>query len=176
MELVPLKNGKWLTVRPAEPDDAQTILRLSAQVGSETDFLRIDSRGFRCTEQRERELIAYTLADKMGLMMLGIIDGQAVGFFMVEQEQGGRVEQNATLGLAVVKNCWRLGIGAIFMVLALDFAAAAGYHKISLEVRADNVRAIRLYKRFGFEECGLKKQHCLINGQYYDEMLMEKLL
>lgn len=176
MELVPLKNGKWLTVRTAEPDDAAAILRLARRVGEETDFLRISGYGFGCNEEMQREAIAYMLADEKSLMALGIIDGEPIGFFKVDTERGGRVDQNATLGLAIVKDSWHLGIGAIFMVVALDFASSVGYRKISLDVRADNERAIRLYKRFGFYECGLRREHLFIRGEYYDEMIMEKLL
>ncbi len=176
MELVPLKNGKWLTVRTAEPDDAAAILRLARQVGEETDFLRIGSYGFGYNEEIQREAVACMLADEKSLMALGLVDGEPIGFFKVDRETGGRVDQNATLGLAIVKDSWHLGIGAIFMVVALDFATTVGYHKISLDVRADNERAIRLYKRFGFYECGLRKEHVLVNDKYYDEMIMEKLL
>ena len=49
MELVPLKNGKWLTVRPPVPDDAESLLALSRRVGGETDYLMTDSRGFLCS-------------------------------------------------------------------------------------------------------------------------------
>ena len=43
-------------------------------------------------------------------------------------------------------------------------------------MRADNERAIKLYRRFGFSECGLRKEHILINGEYFDEMIMELML
>ena len=43
-------------------------------------------------------------------------------------------------------------------------------------MRADNERAIRLYKRFGFAQCGLRREQLFINGEYYDEMMMELML
>ena len=75
MELVPLKNGKWLTVRAPVPDDAEGLLALSCRVGGETDYLMTDSRGFLCSIEQEREYIAAVLADPKRLQMLGIIDG-----------------------------------------------------------------------------------------------------
>ena len=47
MELVPLKNGKWLTVRAAEPGDAAAFMAFSRLVGGETDNLARFPRLFR---------------------------------------------------------------------------------------------------------------------------------
>lgn len=176
MELVPLKNGKWLTVRPPVPDDAESLLALSRRVGGETDYLMTDSRGFLCSIEQEREYIAAVLADPKRFQMLGFIDGEPIGFFGVEPMGRGRAAHNASFGIAIVRSCWHLGIGAIFMAIATDFAKTAGYHKLCLDVRADNERAIKLYRRFGFSECGLRKEHLLINGEYFDEMIMELML
>ena len=176
MELVPLKNGKWLTVRPPVPDDAESLLALSRRVGGETDYLMTDSRGFLCSIEQEREYIAAVLADPKRLQMLGFIDGESIGFFGVEPMGRGRAAHNASFGIASVRGCWLLGIGAIFMAMATDVAKTAGYQKLCLDVRADNERAIKLYRRFGFSECGLRKEHILINGEYFDEMIMELML
>ena len=35
---------------------------------------------------------------------------------------------------------------------------------------------LALYRRFGFEECGRRKEHILVDGTYYDEVLMELML
>ena len=102
--------------------------------------------------------------------------GTFIGFFGVEPMGRGRAAHNASFGIAIVRSCWHLGIGAIFMAIATDFAKTAGYHKLCLDVRADNERAIKLYRRFGFSECGLRKEHILINGEYFDEMIMELML
>lgn len=176
MELVPLKNGKWLTVRPPVPDDAEGLLALSRRVGGETDYLMTDSRGFLCSIEQEREYIAAVLADPKRLQMLGIIDGEPIGFFSIAPMGDGKLRGNAGFGIAVRKSCWRLGIGAILTVIAIDYAKEAGYHKICLDVRADNERAVRLYKRFGFAQCGLRREQLFINGEYYDEMMMELML
>lgn len=70
-----------------------------------------------------------------GFKMLGIIDGEPIGFFSVEPMGRGRAAHNASFGIAIVRSCWHLGIGAIFMAIATDFAKTAGYHKICLDVR-----------------------------------------
>ncbi len=176
MELVPLKNGKWLTVRPAEPSDAADYMAFSRVVGGETDYLMIDCHGFAGTVEDKAKYLSAALADRRYCVMLALIEGEIVGVCTVSPMGRGRASGNAVFGIAVVKSCWKLGIGAILTVIAKDYAEQAGYHKICLDVRADNERAIRLYKRFGFEQCGLKKEQLLVNGVYYDEIMMELML
>lgn len=43
---------------------------------------------------------------------------------------------------------------------------------ISLEVRSDNERAIKLYKKFGFEKIGIYKGFFKIDEEYIDFELM----
>ncbi len=176
MELVPLKNGKWLTVRAAEPGDAAAFMAFSRLVGRETDNLMLDSRGFFGTVEEKAEYLSAALADRRYCIMLAMIEGEMVGFFSIAPMGDGKLRGNAGFGIAVRKSCWRLGIGAILTVIAIDYAKEAGYHKICLDVRADNERAIRLYKRFGFAQCGLRREQLFINGEYYDEMMMELML
>ena len=64
MELVPLKNGKWLTVRAAEPGDAAAFMAFSRLVGGETDNLMLDSRGFFGTVEEKAEYLSAALADR----------------------------------------------------------------------------------------------------------------
>ena len=55
---------------------------------------------------------------------------------------------------------------------AIEQAREAGIEIISLEVRADNLGAIALYRSFGFEEIGFFRRFGKIGGAYYDALLM----
>ena len=46
------------------------------------------------------------------------------------------------------------------------------YYKISLVTREDNVLAIELYEKLGFEKEGLIKKDNFINGVYYNTFVM----
>lgn len=50
-----------------------------------------------------------------------------------------------------------------------------GLNKISLEVLANNVRAIHLYEKIGFKYEGRKRQEVLRNGQFIDSLIMSIL-
>ena len=42
-----------------------------------------------------------------------------------------------------------------------------------LGVKADNLTALSLYRKMGFNEIGRHKNFFKINGKYYDEILMD---
>jgi hypothetical protein len=51
-------------------------------------------------------------------------------------------------------------------------ASALGVAQVILTVMADNIRAQRLYQRWGFEVYGVEPRSVSIAGRYFDEALM----
>lgn len=177
MEVVPLQNGTMLTIREAQPQDAVELLAFSSVIGAETDFLTTGANGWQTSVEEEAERLAATLIAPDQGLFLGLIDGEIIALFSVTPlSDTPRTRQNAVFGVALKKSCWHLGIGSIALVLAIDRARDWGYHKLCLATHAENARALALYRRFGFEECGRRREHILIKGDYYDEILMELLL
>ncbi len=75
------------------------------------------------------------------------IDMEPVGFALVAR-RGTRAWIG---GMATSPAYRRIGLGARTLTAAIDAAAAAGVHTVWLEVLDDNVPAIALYERLGFE-------------------------
>lgn len=48
--------------------------------------------------------------------------------------------------------------------------------KISLNVNPKQKAAFNLYKKFGFRKVALIKKDMCVNGKFYDELMMEKIL
>jgi ribosomal protein S18 acetylase RimI-like enzyme len=68
------------------------------------------------------------------------------------------------------------GIGRRLLRAALAAARARGLERIELNVVDTNEIAIRLYKRFGFEEEGLLRNARKLDGQYDNKLTMGLLL
>ena len=58
----------------------------------------------------------------------------------------------------------------------IEWSEQNGVEKIDLEVFADNIPAIGLYKKFGFIEEGRKIKAIKSNEEYKDIILMSKFL
>ncbi len=59
--------------------------------------------------------------------------------------------------MAVAPSHQGQGLGALLLSALLDEAARRGQRVVSLEVRADNAAAQRLYERHGFARVGVRK-------------------
>ena len=109
-------------------------------------------------------------------MICAFAEGRLVGnVHIAPVGDARRVRHRATLGICVQKDFWGRGIGGMLMDAALQTAESAGYRQVELGVHADNARAIRLYRRFGFAEygrCPGAMRRC--DGSFADEILMAR--
>jgi ribosomal protein S18 acetylase RimI-like enzyme len=64
------------------------------------------------------------------------------------------------------------GIGKRLIAQALDAARAFGLQRVELTVRENNVNAIALYKKVGFEVEGVQREAILVDGTYENLILM----
>lgn len=59
--------------------------------------------------------------------------------------------------IATARSQWGTGLGARLLTELLAAASAFECREVLLEVRVDNIRAQRLYERFGFEPVGVRR-------------------
>lgn len=80
-------------------------------------------------------------------------DGRIVGYAGLAAAGGlGDVQT-----IAVARDQWGSGLGARLLTDLLQHATAFECDEVLLEVRVDNVRAQKLYQRFGFEPIGFRR-------------------
>jgi len=82
--------------------------------------------------------------------------------------------QGDVLTLAVAAGRWGQGIGSALLEALLAEAATRGCTEVFLEVRTDNIRAQRLYRRYGFAEIGIRKGYYQPSGA--DALVMRRSL
>jgi RimJ/RimL family protein N-acetyltransferase len=81
-------------------------------------------------------------------------------------------EHRAELGMGVLPEYRRLGVGSRLLQASLDTARQRSFERVELEVYAANQPAIRLYQKFGFKTEGLRKRGRKFDGYYDDVVLM----
>ena len=74
--------------------------------------------------------------------------------------------------IAVRVDFRRKGIGDAIMLAMIEMLSANGVATINLEVRVCNMPAIKLYKKYGFNECGVRPGYYLDNGE--DALIMKR--
>lgn len=82
-------------------------------------------------------------------------DGKVVGYVIYSDVQG----EAELLRIAVDKAYRRRGIAALLMQSMLDELTESGAERVSLEVRAHNISAVTLYKKFGFIDIFIRENY-----------------
>jgi RimJ/RimL family protein N-acetyltransferase len=162
-----------ITIARATPDDAEDMLDYLRIIGSETDNLTFGKEGLPFSLQEQREYIDGIANSDRSVLLLAKINGIIVGDASFRSGNRERLKHRGELGITVIQSEWNHSIGSLLMERILAFARdTAKADIISLEVRSDNVSAIHLYQKFGFEKIGCFKGFLKINNQLVDFDLM----
>ena len=68
------------------------------------------------------------------------------------------------------------GVGKALLAALIDRARELGYHKLVLAAFPHNEAGMRLYGGFGFREVGVYREQGLLDGEWVDVVIMERLL
>ncbi len=82
----------------------------------------------------------------------------------------------ADLSVYVARRHRGRGVGYALLARLAGEAIQGGFHKIVLHALNTNESGKRLYRKSGFVEVGVFKEHGVVGGQYVDVIAMERLL
>ena len=172
-----LKNGMELIISRTKKEDAREIVEFLNIIGGESDNLTFGKNEFHMSVEDEEKYLEEVENSKTTAFFIGRIDGKIVCSCSLISPKRERLAHQATLGISVKKEYWNMGIATELMKVMIDFAKSNGQTEIiHLGVRADNHSAIHLYKKMGFEEIGRYKNFFKVNGEYFDDVLMNLYL
>ena len=164
-------------IRKGVNSDAKAVIRYLNIIGGESDFLTFGTGQFGRSIEQEEEFIANALKKKNALFIIAEVNGKVVGNLNFV---GGPRQRNAHVGefgVSVLKEYWGNGIGEELIKYLINWSENSGIiRKVNLRVRNDNTRGTYLYKKLGFLEEGILKRDLLINGEFYDSLLMGLLV
>ena len=138
---------------------------------------------------RERRYLAQIEAlplEKMQGFVRQSVATDAIQYFAIDNEVvvgwadifpswAYAVSHCGTLGMGVHPAHRGQGLGRQLLQACIQKAWDKGIARIELEVRADNVRAIALYEKLGFEHEALKPRAMRFDGVYFDALQMRLL-
>lgn len=165
--------GVTYTIRCACHKDAKELSALRLQIDGETENMdREKGEAFIDTASFER-IIEVDSEQSRNLFLVAEIDGRIVGFSRCEGTYLKRFAHKVEFGVCVLKEFWGFGIGKQLLKESIIWADASNIKKITLSVLETNEKAVKLYKKLGFETEGiLKKDKVLSDGNYYNTIIM----
>lgn len=159
----------------ASPSDAAELLEHLKLVGGETDNLTFGAEGLPFSVEAEAEYLAHMENSENNFMLLAKADGRIIGNASLSRLPR-RMSHRGEIAIAVSKAYWGCSVGTLLMEALLKIARENSFEAIDLQVRSDNLRAVRLYEKMGFEKLLDYPDYFKINGVNYDVSFMTKRL
>ena len=168
-----LADGTIVFLRSPERADAATALDYLNTICAQTRFLSALPGERNITPEQEEHWIQKQLDGSASMDIGAFKDGKLIGMAGVEPVGRPRHVHRATLGIAILKDYWHLGLGTLLMREAISAAQRMGFEYLELTVAAGNERAVKLYQKFGFSVYGTYKNgNVYPDGTYDDVWLM----
>ena len=164
-----------LTIRQVTVDDAQGIIGVLNPIITEARYTILDKT---FTVEEEKAFIE-SFPDR-GVFSVAVNEatGDLLGFQNVEPfaSYTKAFDHVGIIGTYVDANSRGQGVARQLFDHTFEVAKTKGYEKLFAYVLANNERALAAYLKKGFETVGIAKKHAKIGKQYFDEILIEKLL
>lgn len=169
-----LPSGETIMLRSLAAADAQAALALCRKTAGETMNMMFYPDEWTVTLEREIEMIIGAQNEPKALMMGAFVDRRLVGLCSLRSvHPADRARHRAGFGISILRAFWGRGIGTAMLQTAIDAAKTTALEQIELDVLSTNESAIRLYRRFGFEEFGRRPRMMKYrDGRYADGVLM----
>ena len=117
-----LKDGRTALLRSPREEDASELLQIMKTASAETDFLSRYPEEWSLTEEQEREWVRNVRDGKHVCPIVCEVEGQLAGNCEVRFYTDLTMRHRGTVGIALVKEYWGLGIGTAMFEKMIEIA------------------------------------------------------
>ena len=168
-----MKNNLRLTLRRAEPNDAEKVLAYLNQVAGESENISFGPGEFELSVEEERAFLRHIAQSPTSVYLIAEIAGEIAGTLSFSTGKRPRLQHAGEFGMTVLRRYWNRGTGSQMLAYLIDWARQTGtIRKINLRVRVDNLAAIHLYEKYGFVQEGRVTREFYLHGQFVDAYMM----
>jgi aminoglycoside 6'-N-acetyltransferase len=174
MPTQPTLRGERVVLRPATDDDLASLVAVIEQPGvaawwGEGEAVRAWRRGD--VEAARREML-----DPEAPTFLVLVEGEMAGLIQYYEENEPDY-RHAGMDIALHPDWHGRGLGPdALRTLARHLLDDRGHHRLIIDPRASNERAIATYRRVGFRPVGVMRRYERgADGKWHDGLLMDML-
>jgi ribosomal protein S18 acetylase RimI-like enzyme len=168
-----------ITIRIATAEDVASllVLRLEALTMHPEAFAADVDKTVADGEKVWVERIIEYSHTKSGAIIIACLADELIGMSGIVRGHWPKTRHSGSLwGVYVKPDLRGYKIGAAIVNGCIDWAIENKLSVITLGVTSSNAAAIRCYARGGFTVYGTELKTIYLNGIYYDELLMSKIL
>lgn len=163
-------------IREITLDDAENLIDLIKQVESESKYMLMEAGERQTTPEQQRNQLERLLQQHHSTIFVAEEEGKLVGYLMSIGGSVNRTKHTAYLVIGILEEYRGKGIGTRLFKRLDQWAARCHMTRLELTVVTENEPGIALYKKSGFEIEGIKRNSLKIDGEYYNEYFMAKLV
>ncbi|MDG3088451.1 GNAT family N-acetyltransferase [Vibrio hannami] len=159
-----------IEIRRAEASDAKAVKEIYENEQAYSETLQLPNPSIETWEKRLRNTPENVYS------YVALVDGNIVGNIGFEVCSNPRRRHVGSFGMGVKDSNAGKGVGSALLKTIIDLSDNwLNLRRLELTVYTDNERAIRLYKKFGFEVEGQSKDYAFRNGEYVAVYHMARL-
>lgn len=165
-------------IRSATPDDAEAVLAQMTAANGETFYMGRYPDEITVTPEKEAAILKAMQDSSDSVLLCAEVNGQIVSTAGISPiSTYSKCRHRCEFGVSVLRSHWHLGIGSAMTDAAMVCARNAGYTQVELDVVSENLHAIHLYLKKGFEIYGtLSHAFRLQDGRFLDTYLMRAVV
>lgn len=170
------KNGRQITVRPAETGDSCSIIDTVRSQAMERSYVLMELYG-----KDDEAALAYVkeLDSRKNLLIVAEVEDDVVGCLAALQADAGMRPETAHIlhiGLHLREPFRGLGIGQHLLSYANEWAIETGFKKLEANIFTTNQRSLSLFVKAGYVEEGVRRNRIRMGRDFISEVLMGKVL
>ena len=179
---VMLRDGRRARVRSTAVDDAERVLELNRVLAVDGRGMVIGADQIRSLPEEQRRIDAIVRAAAAGDATRSLVaevegDPRIIASAELHQLEPVRCRHVGVLSVGVAPAFQHHGLGRALMTALIDHARDRGLLRLELYVRADNERALALYRSLGFAQEGTRARFVRADdGSFVDDRIFVRFL
>lgn len=157
-----------IVIEPMRPEFIESFHAALDSVARERRYLSL----LQASPLEAVRTFVMGLMDNGNPQFVALVGDRVVGWCDIQRGTRETQSHRGVLGMGIVDGYRDQGLGQRLITATLDAARSRGFHRVELDVHADNPRAIRLYQKVGFAHEGVSRDAVMIDGRYIDSVKM----
>ncbi|MFA6003053.1 MAG: GNAT family protein [Elusimicrobiota bacterium] len=164
--------GERIYLREVRVEDVNEAYYRWMNDSSINQFL--ESRFFPHTLETLRDYVSKKMGDESSVFLAIVLKKGHRHIGNIKIGPINTAHRIADIGILLgEKDCWGKGYATEAVRLLVGYAFdTLNLHKVTAGCYAPNKGSIKAFKKVGFVEEGLRKQHCYCGGEYVDDVLL----
>lgn len=169
------KNGKEFVIKTPKADEAQSYLDMMVLAAQHSPYILPSAEDYKKKSVDGERAVFQECADSStAIIITAYHEGKMIGFCNGKSNKSFKCKHRAALGIALHPDYRDGGLGMKMMeVLLENMKKFKDIQIIELDVMTNNIAAIKMYEKLGFNKAGLfPRAYILPSGEVCDNLTM----